>query len=181
MSLDRFQKIIVFSVDFTVCIVLQNVNIAIPSLYRYVVQNFCSGGLLRIFLFYRCYSPLLHLPFLRFKCVGGCCRDRTQDCCIFGIDSQTLQPPGGWDLAECGWDLAECIWYLAECGWDLAECGWDPEKIQKKLFSLQSIGGNFQKTFSAFLAFPLEWVVPRSAPKNHLPKNISFRRPTVLN
>ncbi len=36
------------------------------------------------------YSTLLHLPPLRFHCVGGGCWDRTQDCCDFGIDSQTL-------------------------------------------------------------------------------------------
>jgi hypothetical protein len=35
------------------------------------------------------YSTLLHLPLLRFHCVGGC-QDRTQDCCDFGIGSQTL-------------------------------------------------------------------------------------------
>jgi len=35
------------------------------------------------------YSILIHLPPpLRFHCVGGC-RDRTQDCCDFSIDSQT--------------------------------------------------------------------------------------------
>jgi hypothetical protein len=38
--------------------------------------------------FYVRYSTLLHLPTLRFNCVGGCW-DRTQDCCDFGIDSQT--------------------------------------------------------------------------------------------
>jgi hypothetical protein len=35
------------------------------------------------------YSTLLHLPPLRFHCVGGCW-DRTEDSCDFGIDSQTL-------------------------------------------------------------------------------------------
>jgi hypothetical protein len=35
------------------------------------------------------YSTLPHLPPLRFHCVGECW-DRTQDCCDFGIDSQTL-------------------------------------------------------------------------------------------
>ncbi len=34
-----------------------------------------------------------HLPPLRFHCVGGCW-DRTQDCCDFGIGSQTLYPQG---------------------------------------------------------------------------------------
>ncbi len=41
------------------------------------------------FFFFIRYSTLLHLPPLRFHCVGGCW-DRTQDCCNFGIDSQTL-------------------------------------------------------------------------------------------
>jgi hypothetical protein len=31
------------------------------------------------------YSALLHLPPLRFHCVGGC-RDRIQDSCDLGID-----------------------------------------------------------------------------------------------
>ncbi len=35
------------------------------------------------------YWTLLHLPPLRFRCVEGC-RDRTQDCCDFGIGSQKL-------------------------------------------------------------------------------------------
>jgi len=35
------------------------------------------------------YSTLLHLPPLRIHCVGGYW-DRTQDCCAFGIGSQTL-------------------------------------------------------------------------------------------
>ncbi len=35
------------------------------------------------------YSTLLHLPPLKFHCVGGYW-DRTQDCCDFGIGSQTL-------------------------------------------------------------------------------------------
>jgi hypothetical protein len=39
-------------------------------------------------IFFR-YSTLLHLPPLRFHCVGGCW-DRTQDCYDFGIGSQTL-------------------------------------------------------------------------------------------
>ncbi len=39
--------------------------------------------------FYVRYSTLLHLPPLRFHCVGGCW-ERAQDSCDFGIDSQTL-------------------------------------------------------------------------------------------
>jgi hypothetical protein len=41
------------------------------------------------FFFYVLYSTLLHLPPLRFHSVEGCW-DRTQDCCDFGIGSQTL-------------------------------------------------------------------------------------------
>ncbi len=41
--------------------------------------------------FYVLYSTLLHLPLLRFHCVGGCW-DRTPDCCDFFIGSQTLYP-----------------------------------------------------------------------------------------
>jgi hypothetical protein len=47
-----------------------------------------GGDFLDFFFFIR-YSTLLHLPPLRFHCDGGCC-DQTQDCCSFGIDSQTL-------------------------------------------------------------------------------------------
>jgi hypothetical protein len=49
-----------------------------------------SGNFFRFFLIfmYVIQHCLLHLPPLRFHCVGGCW-DRTQDCCNFGIDSQT--------------------------------------------------------------------------------------------
>ncbi len=40
-------------------------------------------------VFYVRYSTLIHLPTLRFHCVGGCW-GRTQDCSDFGICSQTL-------------------------------------------------------------------------------------------
>jgi hypothetical protein len=40
-------------------------------------------------IFYVCYFTLLHLPLVRFHCVGGCW-DRTQDCCNFSIDILTL-------------------------------------------------------------------------------------------
>jgi hypothetical protein len=36
------------------------------------------------------YSTLLHLPTLRFHCVGRC-RDRTEDCCDFGSDALTIR------------------------------------------------------------------------------------------
>jgi hypothetical protein len=39
------------------------------------------------------YSTLLHLPPIRFHCIGGCW-ERAYDCSDFGIDSQTLQPLG---------------------------------------------------------------------------------------
>jgi hypothetical protein len=42
----------------------------------------------RGFFYVRC-SALLHLPPLRSHCVGGCW-NRTQDCCAFGVDIQTL-------------------------------------------------------------------------------------------
>jgi hypothetical protein len=49
------------------------------------LQHKLTGG----FFFCVLYSTLLHLPPLRFHCVGGCW-DRTQDCCDFGIGSQPL-------------------------------------------------------------------------------------------
>jgi hypothetical protein len=39
--------------------------------------------------FFEFTLSLLHLSPLRFHCVGGCW-DRHQDCCDFGIDSQTV-------------------------------------------------------------------------------------------
>ncbi len=48
--------------------------------------NFFLGRIL--FPFYVRYSTLLHLPPLRFQCVGGCW-DRTQDSCDYGIRCQT--------------------------------------------------------------------------------------------
>jgi hypothetical protein len=47
---------------------------------------------------------MLHLPPLRFHCVGGCW-DRTQDCCDFGIGTQTLALTTRLDL----------IHYVSEC------------------------------------------------------------------
>jgi hypothetical protein len=41
------------------------------------------------FFFFIRYSTLIHLPPLRFHCVGGCW-DRTQDSCDYGIGCQTL-------------------------------------------------------------------------------------------
>jgi hypothetical protein len=47
-------------------------------------------GILDVFFsFYVRYSTLLYQPPLRFDCVGGCW-DKTQDCCDFTIDNQTL-------------------------------------------------------------------------------------------
>ncbi len=53
--------------------------------FRYIITFKKTGGFLYIFIyiffiyFYVLYSTLLHLPPLRFHCVGGC-YDRTQDC-----------------------------------------------------------------------------------------------------
>jgi hypothetical protein len=50
-----------------------------------------------IFSFYVRYSTLLHLPLLRFHCVGGCW-DRTQECCDV-VDSQlTTRPDLMYDI-----------------------------------------------------------------------------------
>ncbi len=51
-------------------------NIVIPGYKRVIFLIFI--------LLYVLYSTLLHLPPLRFHCVGGCW-DRTLDCCDFGI------------------------------------------------------------------------------------------------
>jgi hypothetical protein len=48
---------------------------------------FFKGGVFGFF--YLRYSTLLHLPPLRFNCVGGCW-DRTQDNCDYDIGCQTL-------------------------------------------------------------------------------------------
>ncbi len=55
-------------------------------------QDIFKQGDSRIFgsFFYVLYSTLLHLPPLRFHCIGGCW-GRTQDYCDFGIGSQTGQ------------------------------------------------------------------------------------------
>jgi hypothetical protein len=57
------------------------------NIYYYI--DTLKGEFVGFFYFYVSYSTLLHLPPLRFNCVGGCW-DRTQDCRDFGIDSQTL-------------------------------------------------------------------------------------------
>jgi hypothetical protein len=66
-----------------------------------VISNFCipyscsiSGCKGEFFwIFSLLYSTLLHLPPLRFHCVGGYW-DRTQDSCDFGIGFQRLYPHG---------------------------------------------------------------------------------------
>ncbi len=50
---------------------------------------FLEGNFIFIFMY-----ALFPLPSPRFHCVGGCW-DRTQDCCNFVIDSQTLKKPLG--------------------------------------------------------------------------------------
>jgi hypothetical protein len=52
-----------------------------------VCCTLCSRLLIRVF--FLCTDVLLHLPRLRLHCIGGYW-DRTQDCCEFGIGSQTL-------------------------------------------------------------------------------------------
>jgi hypothetical protein len=56
-------------------------------IWESVILIFLNRGVFEFFCFL--YLTLLHLPPLRFRCVGGCW-DRTQDCCDFGIGSQTL-------------------------------------------------------------------------------------------
>jgi hypothetical protein len=56
-----------------------------PDGFRYRNILIYKGG----FFFYVLYSTVLHLPHLRFPSVRGCW-DRTQYCCDFGNDSQTL-------------------------------------------------------------------------------------------
>ncbi len=52
-------------------------------------SSLSNRGIFGFFSFYVLYSTMLHLPPLRLHCVGGSW-DRTQDCCDFGIGSQTL-------------------------------------------------------------------------------------------
>jgi hypothetical protein len=63
----------------------------LPEEVRKIKVTFQTGGIFWILFSYVLYSTLLHLPPLKFHCVGGCC-DRTQDCCDIGIGSQTLWP-----------------------------------------------------------------------------------------
>ncbi len=165
MSLDRFQKIIIFSADFTVCIVLQNVNIAISDALHVLVctgkwsRDFFKGGLLGFFCMYviqHCFichlsdSTVSEDAESRTVATLGLIARRFYHSAWSYLVDETLPNVDEMRPCRCGWDLAECEWDLAECGWDLAECGWDPEKIQKKLFSLQSIDGNSKKLFQHF-------------------------------
>ncbi len=56
---------------------------------RHVSNQTQRGIFLDFFFFCVRYSRQLHLPPLRFHCVGGCW-DRTQGRCDYGIDCQTL-------------------------------------------------------------------------------------------
>jgi hypothetical protein len=57
-----------------------------------VLRIYKTGGFFGFFyLRYVLYSTLLHLPPLRFQCVGGCW-NQNQDCSDFGISSLTLSP-----------------------------------------------------------------------------------------
>jgi hypothetical protein len=60
---------------------------------RQLLSEQCILLCILLWIFYVDYSTLLHLPPLRFHCVGGYW-DRTHDCCDFTIDSQTLLPIG---------------------------------------------------------------------------------------
>ncbi len=60
-----------------------------------------------IFSSYVLYSTLLHLPPLRFYCVGGYW-DRTQDCFDFGIDSQQTPKSQGLISSTFRLDLIHC-------------------------------------------------------------------------
>ncbi len=60
-----------------------------PATSQFIKQ----GDFFEIFFSVYCYSTLLHLPPLRFHCIGGYW-DRTQDFGDFGIGSQTLLPLG---------------------------------------------------------------------------------------
>ncbi len=61
----------------------------VQGVYYFHYHTFCWRRIFWDFSFYVRYSTLLHLPPFRFHCVGGCW-DRSQDCCSFGIYSQTL-------------------------------------------------------------------------------------------
>ncbi len=72
--------------------------------WRYILNR-------RIFSVFFCavtvlYSTLLHLPPLRFHCVGGCW-DWTEDCCDIGIDTQSLQSLVTVDLTV---HFTPCTW-----------------------------------------------------------------------
>jgi hypothetical protein len=54
-----------------------------------LAQFFLREIFLDFYILYVRYSTLLHLPPLRFHCVGGCW-DRTQDSCDYDIGCQTL-------------------------------------------------------------------------------------------
>ncbi len=56
---------------------------------RYTCIHISSPIIFWLVFFNVRYSTLLHLPSLRYHCVGRCW-DRTQDCYDFSIDSQTL-------------------------------------------------------------------------------------------
>ncbi len=61
----------------------------LPLPFTHVRFWHLRGWRLQLLIFYVLYLTLLHLPPPRFHCVGGCW-DRTQDCCAYGIVSQTL-------------------------------------------------------------------------------------------
>jgi hypothetical protein len=67
--------------------VCDSVNVR-TSLANSLVHNIIKKGDFLDFSFYVLYTTLLHLASLKFHGVGECW-DRSQNCCDFGIDSQT--------------------------------------------------------------------------------------------
>jgi hypothetical protein len=61
----------------------------ISTIPDFHLMQVLKGGFFGVLSFYVSYSTLIHMPPLRFLCVGGCW-DRTQDCFDLGIGSQTL-------------------------------------------------------------------------------------------
>ena len=66
-----------------------NLIIKVPNVDIFVLILILKGRFLLVLIFLLLYSTLLHLPPLRFHCVGECW-DQTQDCCNLGIGSQTF-------------------------------------------------------------------------------------------
>ncbi len=74
-----------------------------PPMTR-ISQIYCKIGIFGAFSFNVRNSTLLHLPPLRFHCVGGCW-DRSQDCCDIGIHSHIRFNHSAIDLIHTLLDL----------------------------------------------------------------------------